>query len=367
MEKRRAFLISAAYYLLIAAVVYIILKYAVFAVMPFIIGFTVAAVLSPAVKYLARRFGMKRKPTAIFLLILFYVTVGLLTSVLMVQLTLKLGEASRQLPGVYKNDIEPALTKLISRVNGFVSRFSDRLNKNFALTVSDLLDSAKSSVGGAVSDISVKVIARLSSFAASVPRFIIELLFAVISSFFFICDFDTIIEYAKNRLPVKSVGFLTDIVERVLDVAGKYFRSYALLLMITFFELLLGLFILRIPNAFALALVIALIDFLPVIGAGAVMIPWAVILLIIGRSGTGMGILLLAVVVTVVRNITEPRIVGKQMGIHPLITLAAMFVGTKLFGFLGLILLPMAAAICIPIISERLAHPARGERDSSSL
>ena len=133
----------------------------------------------------------------------------------------------------------------------------------------------------------------------------------------------------------------------------KYLRSYALIMLITFALLFLGLSVIGVKNAAAAALIIALLDVLPVIGTGIVLLPWALIALLTSRVGYGVGLVVIWGVVTVTRNIIEPKIVGRQVGLHPLVTLVAMFVGTKLFGFAGLVMLPLGLSVASSVIRER--------------
>ena len=130
-----------------------------------------------------------------------------------------------------------------------------------------------------------------------------------------------------------------------LNVLKVYLKSYSLLFLMTFAELTVGFMILKIPYAVVAALAIAVFDILPVLGTGGVLLPWAVIMLVLGDYPLAIGILILYIVITIIRNMIEPRIVGKQIGLHPLITLIAMFVGLQLFGLAGMILLPMTAVV----------------------
>ncbi len=353
MEKKRDFLISAAYWLTIAGIVYAVFRYAVPILMPFIVGFAVAAVLSPRVKMLTKRFRMKRKPAAVFVLLLFYAAVGLAAAILTVQLVLKLGELSRALPSLYKNSAEPVLNTVIDRLDGIAQKISEKTQSGFAGTLSGILDSAKSSVGSLVSDLSVKLISKLSGFAAGIPGVIVELMFAVISGFFFICDFDEILGYARSRLPKRTVGMICDIGRRIIGTSVKYLRSYAVIMLGTFAMLFPGLLLVGTENAFGWALAITLLDFLPVIGSGAVLLPWAVMDLIAGRNAHGMGLIVIWGILALARSVLEPKIVGKEVGLHPLATFISMFVGTKLFGFWGLILFPMAVSIAVPVLADR--------------
>lgn len=122
---------------------------------------------------------------------------------------------------------------------------------------------------------------------------------------------------------------------------GKCIISYCLIFGITFAELVAGLFLLGIKNAFAIAFIIAVLDILPVLGTGTVLIPWAVLAFASGRISTGVGVFALYLVITVVRNLIEPKLVGKQMGLSPVIMLPCMLIGLKFFGIIGLFVVPL--------------------------
>ena len=356
MEKRLGFIINSIYALIIAGIVYLIFKYAIFVVMPFLLGFAVAALINPIVRFLSRRYDLKRRPAGIMLLLLFYATIGMLITIGVVRLTVFFGEVSGELPDLYRDRLEPALNKLF----GYINSFADRLYAIFggesevlSERLGGIFTSIKSSLGDTISDISVKALTRLSSAAAAIPGIIIELLFAVISSFFFTVDYENILSLAKRLLPKRTVDLLCRLRGRVFKVAGKYLRSYALILLITFGELSLGLVLLGVDNAVLIAFCIALFDILPVAGTGGIMIPWAIFSLIGGDWGFAVGLVVIWAVITIVRNIIEPKIVGRQVGLHPLLALIAMFVGTKLFGLVGLFLLPLTLAIVLPLLRER--------------
>ena len=140
----------------------------------------------------------------------------------------------------------------------------------------------------------------------------------------------------------------------VKNVLFIYLRSYSLLFLITFGELCLGLLIMGIPYPVLIGLGIAVFDILPVLGTGGILLPWAAILLIMKNHGLAFGILLLYLVILVVRNMLEPRIVGKQIGLHPLATLAALFLGLKLLGLAGLIIFPVALTVVVNFTKEEL-------------
>jgi len=117
------------------------------------------------------------------------------------------------------------------------------------------------------------------------------------------------------------------------------------MMLITFIELAVGLSILRVDGALSVAVLIAFVDILPVFGTGTIVIPWGIIELLKGNTLFAIGLAILYVIITVVRNVLEPKLVGKQIGLHPLVMLICMYVGVKVFGFTDLFILPIIAVI----------------------
>lgn len=358
MEKRRGFIINTVWVLLVVGMVYLFFKYAIFIVLPFLAGFAVAAMLNPAVRFFVRRFDMKRKPFGIMLLLVFYATIGMLLTLLAVRLTVLVGKWSDSLPEFYRSVIEPALGELFSLVNRAAEKIDGFFGGADAEYISNglagVFSSLEGSIGTAVSELSVKLLSRLSALAASVPRFVIGLVFTVISSFFFVSDYEKIIGFLKERLPENVVSLLTFLRGKIFVTSGKYLRSYALIMLITFAELFLGLSIIGFREAPAAALGIAVFDILPVFGTGGIIVPWAALRFFKGDVGFAVGLIVIWVVISIVRNIIEPKIVGSQVGLPPLATLAAMYIGTKLFGVTGLFLLPISLAVILPLFLERV-------------
>lgn len=365
MEKRRAFIINTVSVLLVCGIVYLFFKYAIFVVMPFLVGFAAAALVEPVVRFLSQRFGMKRRPCGIMLLLIFYATIGMLFTFLSVRLAVVVGRWSDSLPTLYKNSIEPSLNILFGKVSDLTERidgiFGGPDAEYISAGISGLLSSLEGSIGTAVSELSVKLLSKLSAFAASVPGVLVGMVFAVISSFFFTIDYERIIGFLKENLPEGAVRTLSGIRSGFVHTSGRYLRSYALILLITFAELALGLTIVGAQRPLAAALGIALFDILPVFGTGGIMVPWAIIKALGGDWGFAVGLIVVWVVISVVRNIIEPKIVGSQVGLHPLVTLIAMFVGTKLFGLTGLFLLPISLAIVIPLLHDRKSENKKTE------
>ena len=142
----------------------------------------------------------------------------------------------------------------------------------------------------------------------------------------------------------------------MVGTIGKFLLSYALIITLTFVELLVGFLILGIEGAFVIAILVAILDILPVLGTGTVLIPWMIIVFSAGNARMGAGILVLYLVITIVRNIIEPKLVGRQMGLSPIIMLPSMLVGLQLFGIIGLFVVPFGVAFIKNLNDRGVIH-----------
>ena len=147
-----------------------------------------------------------------------------------------------------------------------------------------------------------------------------------------------------------------------MDILGKWVRSYALILFITFCEIFLGLSILKAAGLytggyiFVIAVCTALLDILPVFGTGTVLIPWAVFSLITHKIGLGIGLIIIYALITVIRQVVEPKLVSANVDMHPVVTLMAMYLGLQIFGVIGLIILPITLVVIKTLNAEGIIH-----------
>lgn len=139
---------------------------------------------------------------------------------------------------------------------------------------------------------------------------------------------------------------------RMRRIGRQYLRACLLLGLLTFLQAFIGLALLRVPYAFILAVLIAVVDFLPLLGTGLILIPWAIVSLLLGEVKLGIGLLILYAISSVVRQILEPKLIGDGLGLHPLVSLAAMYAGLRLFGVWGMILAPLLAAAVAGVLGE---------------
>jgi sporulation integral membrane protein YtvI len=174
----------------------------------------------------------------------------------------------------------------------------------------------------------------------ALPGWTVFVLVTPIAAFYFAVDLGGIHERLLAVMPAKMREFAKRVKESVWSAAMGYLRAYLLLMLVTFLVLLVGFLILRVDYALLLAALFALLDFLPVIGIEILLLPWGAFAAFTGDPRLGVGLLVLYGVLTLARQFLEPRLVGQNLGLHPLLALVSMYAGLQLFGFLGLLLLP---------------------------
>ena len=189
------------------------------------------------------------------------------------------------------------------------------------------------------------------SFVKGVPGILIGTVIGVIACIFFTKDYNYIVGFIRLQLPDNKKNLLSDIKQVFSKTIFKMIRAYLLIMFITFCELFLGLSILNLTGVMnngyvaMIAVVIAIFDILPVAGSGGILIPWALISLITGSIPKAIGLLIIYAIISVVRQYIEPKIVGTSLGVHPIVTLAGMYIGLKLFGVLGMFIVPIGVMV----------------------
>ncbi|MDD4112931.1 MAG: sporulation integral membrane protein YtvI [Herbinix sp.] len=348
LEKRKAFILNVIYIILILGLGYIVIKYLLPLLMPFIIGLIIAVLFRRIIDFIDKKTRIKRSIIAILILIIFYGVLVLILSVIGAKVFTFVKDVFGQLPDLYRYTIEPALEKI---TNNFIDQFPDvkPYIEEFVLNISDTIFSF-------VKDASSTVISTITGLAGKLPSLLIKLIFTIVSSFFFTIDYYKISDFLMRQFVGERRKIVVRLKDNGIGTIAKFIKAYTAIISVTFLELSIGFWILRIPNPFLFGAMIAVIDVLPILGTGAVLLPWAIIALILGNTKLGIGMFILYIIITAVRQTIEPKIVGQQIGLHPIITLILMYVGAQLMGVLGLLLLPVIATIIKTLNDEGTIH-----------
>jgi len=363
-KRRRAFLTNTAFFAVIIAIFYFVLKYLINLVMPFFLALIMAALTRPLTKLLSketrkkkgkdgtvtevpRKIRLNKKVASILsVVILFLLLISILTGIVAWLYNTGADILSR-IPGLYYNTVQPGLINTLDKLKTWLVQLNPQLLELLENSSSDLI----SSLGAKITEITGNIIGAISSAATAVPSALLKLIICLIATMFIAVDFDRLKAFIKKNLPERTSYVVSATVHTLVDVVGQFIRSYALIFLITAAEIFVGMLIVGQKRALLLAILIATFDAFPIVGSGMILLPFSIITLISGHIGKGIGLAIVYVVVVVVRQIIEPKIVGKQVGLSPIVTLFSMYVGTKLFGGIGLFALPITAAI-LTVLNE---------------
>ncbi|MBQ7332763.1 MAG: sporulation integral membrane protein YtvI [Clostridia bacterium] len=302
--------------------------------LPFFFSWGVAFCVRPISHKIASRVKIPHKIVSLLLtLIVVFAGLGALVGILIYAGR----EAWNFLSGLAEDErIYEIIEKLLNPLSGIFGESETAL-----LIEERIAEAVKSLLSGVLSGF-VNVVTGIAS---SVPGILIFLLTTLISAIYFSLDLDNINRKVRSTLPEKLSSKLVNFKNKFLITALRYMRSYLIIMLVVFFILLIGFLILGVKYAILLAVIFALLDMLPLIGIGAFMLPWGIFEMIFGSFGLGVGILVLFAITEIIRNLIEPKIVGKNLGIHPILTLVLIYASYSLFGIFGLLLIPFLTVI----------------------
>ncbi len=340
-EQKRTFIINTIYFLIIAAIFILVIKYALPLLAPFVFAFIIAAVLHRPIQFISKKTKIPYKPTALFMVLVFYATVGVLITLLSLRAFSGIQALIQFIPKFYSQRLEPAFIDVF----GNLEELALRMDLSLVSIIRDFDDQFMQWLGSFISKISSWTVGTASSVATSIPALFLKLVLMIISTFFITADYDVLTGFCIRQMNEKSKSLFLQIKKYLVGTLFVCIGSYVIIVTMTFIELSIGLTIIGVNHAILIAALIAIFDILPVLGTGGIMIPWAIIALLRGDISRGLALLLLYVIITIIRNIVEPKIVGSQLGLHPVVTLASMFAGVQLLGIVGLFGFPIGLSL----------------------
>ena len=334
MNKDKLFYISSVAFIAVASLSlgYIFFTRVFVWLMPFLIAWAIAFAVRPLANKIAEKTRIPVKLWRVALALLSLVLVVTIGGILIWQTVLAvirfLGDFGRA-----------------ESVGGALEALGAPLIRVFRGQVfpEEVRDGVKEAFSAAISSLATRLADALSGFISKVPRFLISSVVTALAVAYFALDLENINAFVKRITPHRVYLLLVRIKDGFLSVGVKYIRSYLTLSFITFSMTLIGLILLGVEHAAVIALLAAAFDVLPVLGVGTLLVPWAILKIVSGETFVGVSLIILFALVALVRQIIEPRIIGKSLNIHPILTLFLIFVGYALFGFVGLLLLPIVA------------------------
>ncbi|MDD6800393.1 MAG: sporulation integral membrane protein YtvI [Firmicutes bacterium] len=337
-------LVIAAYAAIAFASGVIFFRYLLVPLLPFIAAWCAATFLRPMIYWLHRKTKLPVKVLGTFLALLFI-------SSAVCGLFLICSFAVSELKEL-TDDAGNSAESVIGEIFDFVENLGDKLpllnNLGDGEAVTRLREAVSSLAKAGIASLSASIPGKAFEFVSGLPDILLFLLVLIIAAVYMCAGLGTFNSFITSLFPQSVTSKLKALRDRVFDVTGRYIRAYTLILLMTFAELSAGLLIIGVEHAIVIAAVIAAVDILPIIGAGSILVPWALIALIRGDGRLCAGLFIIYIVISIIRQLTEPKIIGKSLGLPPIITLMAAYAGYEVMGFAGL----LAAPLCVLLIRE---------------
>ena len=301
---------------------------------PFVIALVLAALIEPFTRFLSkkRKFTLPRPLAALIGTILIIAIVALVIFGIGNLLFNQARELIILLPAKY-----PGLAQDIIDYLADLQRAIDFLPEEAVQSVNSLLSQLGEFISGFVSSAAL----YLFHYAVSIPEILLFIILTILSIYFISRDWLKMEEGISGQIPRAWLDKYYIFRHDMLAALFGLIRATLILMAVTFVQLYIGLLILQVQYALLIAFIVTILDALPVIGAGLVLIPWIIYSFITGNFKVAVGLIIIQVLITVVRQVIQPKILGDQIGIHPLFTMIAMYVGFKFFGVSGLIVGPV--------------------------
>lgn len=336
----RAFWIACLRVAAAALGLLLFVKFLLPVLLPFFVGLGVALLAQKPVAFCTRRLRLPRWLAAFFCVLLLYALLG--TGLFFLGRIL-FGELSgflRELPALLASLSAP-VERLKASLEALAGRLPDGLGTGLRASIDSFFQSG-SVLGARAYE---WLFRQASGFLAGLPGGVLFAVAAVVSSFMFAAELPQLRAMAAEKLTAPLRASLGTFRRNLQTTLGAWLVAQLKLMGVTFLILTAGLLLLYTDYPLLFALLITLVDALPVFGTGTVLLPWSLIEFLHGNTGRGLGFLILYAVAALTRQSLEPRLVGRQIGLHPLLTLIALYTGFRLCGVPGMILFPISAIL----------------------
>ena len=320
--------------------IYLAFKLAIF-YMPFFIAFIISLILDPAIRFLASKTTLPRKTSAVMILtIVSILAIGFIS----LGIVSIISESSNLLQGLNEY-IEKIYLKCNSILSGFETK-KIKLPEGFL----EFINTSSQDLLQMGSGWLRSTLGAILQWLTSLPSIFIYVGITLVSTYFICTDKFSILDQIEHHMPRNWITKFLKNLRKIIASIGNYFKAELILVTISFIITLIGLYFMNllgmnVKYPLLAALAIGFVDALPILGSGTVLIPWAIISAVDGDIKLAISLLALLAIISIVRQLMEPKVISKQIGIHPICTLIAMYTGYKSIGILGLLLGPIVLII----------------------
>ncbi|MBQ3136395.1 MAG: sporulation integral membrane protein YtvI [Clostridia bacterium] len=377
VEKRRKFIINVVYFGIVIALCFFFFKYAMGTLFPIIFAFIIASFLQRPKNFIMRKTPIKKGFASTLCVLGLLAVILFFTALIGVRIAQEIGGFVDYIMLQVQN-IDSLVNTIENALLNFVSGFPEFLSKTLKENIATLFVEIREWLAGRSSEFTQDIAGTLSgsfslswittpisgviSTARQIPSVIIAAVISIVAACFITADYDFIKKFVKAQLTEQKAKDVSRAISLLKSSLGKMGKAYLSIIFITFIELSIGFYVLRLLNVFSsnyiaiISLAIAIIDIIPVLGTGTVLLPWIAYSLITGNYAMAIGLGIMYASITVIRQIIEPKFVAGQLGLPPFLTISAMYVGLKVFGVLGMFIAPMIIIMLKLLNDEGILH-----------
>ena len=337
-SKTNSIISKVLYVLLSLAGVYLAVRFLLPWTAPLVLAFLGAAALEKPVGWIVRRRYLPRGAAAGLCVLSFLAVLGGLLWILLQRLISEARALAGRMP-----EIASALSAKLELWNEKLQQLAHRVPDELEQLIARAYSGAADYLERVPELLSEKAVELASGFFSALPTVLLFAVTLVMGLYFISAAYPGFVGFIKRQIPKGSLEKLGRVKADLQRSIGKYFKAQLIMMVITFFELLAAFFFMRLDYALVPALAIAVIDALPVFGAGTVLLPWAGYELLAGDAARGAALAVTYGTITILRSCIQAKLLGDQLGLHPIATLACIYAGWKLWGIWGMVTFPIGA------------------------
>ena len=324
---------------------------------PFVLALIFAWMLNPGVRWIQRKTGISRKAVSLVLVILVFAVIG--------GVLFGLGWiAVEQVRSLFDNqqsvldDLLDGIVRVVNSLEGWLTGLGGIVPKGVLTTSGDLINAIMDWVQGLdLPGWLTEMAGQAPSMAANLSGFAVALVVFMMASYFITGDYPRLRFELTDRVPMVSRDFFRSVKNIFMSAFGGYIKSQLILSAGVFLILAVGFLFMGQPYGLLLAFALAVLDFIPIIGAGTVMVPWAVVDMVLGQYSEAAALMTVWGVIVLFRRFAEPKVLGDQTGLSPILSLVGIYLGMKAGGVLGMVVGPLLLLVCINLAKLGIFRP----------
>lgn len=335
-QKYTIYFFKTLFAIAIILLVYLFIKGLFGYIFPFIIAWAIALIINPVVDLSQKKTKLPRGLISIGFILMFY---SLLTFLLIIGATRLITELSNILDKMpqYARTLKIATEDMVSYGQNIYINLPPDTTEIVRSSIVTMINSLTSTISG--------TIARSISLLTFFPKTVLFIIVTIISSYMISKDLYSIRNFLTSQVPNTVLNRIKSISADLINALEGFLRAQLTIMGITFLIAITGLYLIGVPYALTMAILIGIVDILPIIGPGSVLIPWALVNIITNNYPLAVTLLILYGTIMVTRQIIEPKIMGKNIGIHPLATLISLYLGMQIFGIIGILIGPLTLIV----------------------